>query len=109
MADPPPPQRKRKRGGGEHGGGGGGCSSDDSEAADERAENHYMLKTGDEFDKGRYTVQTQLGKGTFGRVVEMFDNVEKRSSAVKVVRAVEKCAPDIAYGGYPPPCTCVAQ
>ena len=87
---PPAPQRKRKRGNGD--GGTGGWSSDDSEAAEERAEHHYMLKVGDEFDKGRYTVSAQLGKGTFGRVVEMYDLVEKMDVAVKVVRAVEKCA-----------------
>ena len=53
--------KKRKRGGG----GEGGCSSDDSEAAEERAEHHYMLHVGDEFDQGRYSVMSQLGKGTF--------------------------------------------
>ena len=50
-----------------------------------------MLHVGDEFDHGRYSVMSQLGKGTFGRVVEMWDKAEKRSVAVKVVRAVEKC------------------
>ena len=82
--------RKRKRGGTDAGG--GGHSSEDSEAAEERAEHHYMLRKGDEFDTGRYVVTQQLGKGTFGRVVEMWDTVEKRTVAVKVVRAVEKCA-----------------
>jgi len=51
-----------------------------------------MLRVGDEFDKGRYTVASQLGKGTFGRVVEMVDKVDKRPVAVKVVRAVDKYA-----------------
>ena len=82
------PQRKRKRGGGD----GGRSSSEDSEAAEERAEHHYMMRRGDEFDKGRYQVMRQLGKGTFGRVVEMWDSVDKRHVAVKVVRAVEKYA-----------------
>ena len=87
--DPAP--RKRKRGGGERPAGqSGNWSSDDSEAAEERAEHHYMLRAGDEFDKGRYSVVGQLGKGTFGRVVEMFDTQEKSAVAVKVVRAVEK-------------------
>ena len=82
---------KRKRGGGDYESGkGGGWSSDDSEAAEERAEHHYMLRVGDNFDKGRYTVVAQLGKGTFGRVVEMQDTVDKRAVAVKVVRAVDK-------------------
>lgn len=66
--------------------------TDDSEAAEERAEHHYMLKVGDDFDKGRYSVVQQLGKGTFGRVVEMWDASENLAVAVKVVRAVEKCA-----------------
>ena len=76
---------KRKRGG--H-----GSSSEDSEAAEERAEHHYMLRLGDEFEKGRYIVLQQLGKGTFGRVVEMRDTEQDISVAVKVVRAVEKYA-----------------
>ena len=84
-------QRKRKRGSGEHASDKpGNWTSDDSEAAEERAEHHYMLRVGDEFDKGRYSVVGQLGKGTFGRVVEMFDTQEKSAVAVKVVRAVEK-------------------
>jgi len=66
--------------------------TDDSEAAEERAEHHYMLKVGDDFDKGRYSVVQQLGKGTFGRVVEMWDASENLAVAVKVVRAVEKYA-----------------
>ena len=91
--------KKRKRGGG----GEGGCSSDDSEAAEERAEHHYMLHVGDEFDHGRYSVMSQLGKGTFGRVVEMWDTTERRSVAVKVVRAVEKCALTMPTKGPLPP------
>jgi len=51
-----------------------------------------MLRKGDEFDRSRYVVAKQLGKGTFGRVVEMWDTVEQRGVAVKVVRAVEKYA-----------------
>ena len=86
-----PPTHKRKRGGEYGGNGAPGSSSDDSEAAEERAEHHYMLRVDDEFDKGRYTVTMQLGKGTFGRVVEMWDTVDKAAIAVKVVRAVEKC------------------
>ena len=91
--------KKRKRGGG----GEGGCSSDDSEAAEERAEHHYMLHVGDEFDHGRYSVMSQLGKGTCGRVVEMWDTTERRSVAVKVVRAVEKCALTMPTKGPLPP------
>ncbi len=83
----PSPRAKRKR---THDS--TGNESDDSIAAEERAEYHYMLRKGDEFDKARYVVTRQLGKGTFGRVVEMWDAVEKRAIAVKVVRAVEKYA-----------------
>lgn len=88
-------RQKRKRVADEpHGAGqpGRSWSSDDSEAAEERAEHHYIMRTGDHFDKGRYSVVAQLGKGTFGRVVEMWDTAEKRAVAVKVIRAVEKCA-----------------
>ena len=85
------PHRKRKRGGGDNGAGDNEHWTDeDSEAAEERAEHHYIMHVGDEFDKGRYTVVRQLGKGTFGRVVEMWDTASKRTVAVKVVRAVEK-------------------
>ena len=85
-----PRQSKRKR---EHGSDRrDGSLSDDSEAAAERAEHHYMLRKGDGFDQSRYSVTRQLGKGTFGRVVEMWDSVDKRAVAVKVVRAVEKYA-----------------
>ena len=66
--------------------------SDGSEQAEERAEHHYMMRVNDDFDAGRYQVVEQLGKGTFGRVVEMYDREEKRAVAVKVVRAVEKYA-----------------
>ena len=62
----------------------------ESQRDEERKERHYMLRVGDEFDRGRYRVQRQLGKGTFGRVVEMLDVQEDRTVAVKVVRAVEK-------------------
>ena len=93
MAEQAQARNKRKRGGGDYDNGQpGNWSSDGSEAAEERAEHHYMLRVGDEFDKGRCTVVSQLGKGTFGRVVEMWDSVDKRPIAVKVVRAVEKCA-----------------
>ena len=73
----------------------GPCSSatsGDSEERQERSERHYMLRVGDEFDGGRYRVVSQLGKGTFGRVVEMVDTATGRPVAVKVVRAIDKYA-----------------
>ena len=95
-----PPTHKRKRGGEYGGNGAPGSSSDDSEAAEERAEHHYMLRVDDEFDKGVYTAM-QLGKGTFGRVVEMWDTVDKAAIAVKVVRAVEKCVAQHSLSAAP--------
>ena len=85
-----PSPRKRKRSTRDHTA--GGSPSEDSEAAEERAEHHYMLRKGDDFDRSRYQAERQLGKGTFGRVVEMWDTVEKKAVAVKVVRAIEKYA-----------------
>ena len=68
-----------------------GDSSCGSETEDEeRSEKHYMLRMGDTFDDGRYRVLRQLGKGTFGRVVEMEDTNFGQKVAVKVVRAIEK-------------------
>jgi len=63
-----------------------------SESSEERArsERHYMVRADDKFDCERYNVVKQLGKGTFGRVVEMWDEQERKSVAVKVVRAVDK-------------------
>ena len=50
-----------------------------------------MLRVGDTFDGGRYSVVAQLGKGTFGRVVQMRDSHrDALSLAVKVVRNVRK-------------------
>ena len=49
-----------------------------------------MVRVGDRFDDGRYVVKRQLGKGTFGRVVEMWDEKMRRTVAVKVVRAITK-------------------
>ncbi|KAL1526722.1 hypothetical protein AB1Y20_015419 [Prymnesium parvum] len=57
---------------------------------EERRERHYMLKVGDEFDSHRYRVQRELGKGTFGRVIEMLDTQAGCTVAVKVVRAIKK-------------------
>ena len=68
------------------------CSTSESAGAreEQRAERHYIMRVDDRFDGDRYRVIKQLGKGTFGRVVEMWDEKEQRHVAVKVVRAVEK-------------------
>ena len=68
------------------------ASAAGSETEDEeRSEHHYMLRVGDTFDGGRYSVLAQLGKGTFGRVVQMRDSHrDALSLAVKVVRNVRK-------------------
>eukprot|EP00966_Prymnesium_polylepis_P177086 4101438-Prymnesium_polylepis.1 len=65
-------------------------SGDSRDREEERQERHYMVRVGDEFDERRYRVQRQLGKGTFGRVVEMIDTQENRPVAVKVIRAIRK-------------------
>ncbi|EOD41583.1 hypothetical protein EMIHUDRAFT_447396 [Emiliania huxleyi CCMP1516] len=69
---------------------GGSSARDDSAAAEERAENHYMVRVGDRFDGGQLEVVRELGKGTFGRVVEMSERGSGALCAVKVVRAVSK-------------------
>ena len=53
------------------------CSTSESAGAQEeqRAERHYIMRVDDRFDGDRYRVIKQLGKGTFGRVVEMWDAV----------------------------------
>ena len=68
------------------------CSTSESAGAleEQRAERHYIMRVDDRFDGERYRVIKQLGKGTFGRVVEMWDEQERTHVAVKVVRAVEK-------------------
>ena len=68
------------------------CSTSESSGAreEQRLERHYIVREGDHFDDDRYRAVKQLGKGTFGRVVEMWDEREGRAVAVKVVRAVEK-------------------
>lgn len=68
------------------------CSTSESAGAleEQLAERHYIMRVDDRFDGERYRVIKQLGKGTFGRVVEMWDEQEHTHVAVKVVRAVEK-------------------
>ena len=82
----PPPKRGHAE---QH----GSCSSESESSAareEQRQERHYIVRPDDRFDGERYRVIKQLGKGTFGRVVEMWDEQDQRSVAVKVVRAVEK-------------------
>jgi len=93
----PPPKRGggsagRSRRGGGRGGSAGSSSSHGggASAEEERGERHYMVRVGDVFDDGRYTVRAELGKGTFGRVVEMWDEKQQLGVAVKVVRAISK-------------------
>ena len=65
------------------------CSTSESAGAleEQRAERHYIMRVDDRFDGERYRVIKQLGKGTFGRVVEMWDEQEHTHVAVKVVLA----------------------
>lgn len=83
----PPPKR---RGGGGGASDAGSSSCDKASEEEERAERHYMVRVGDKFDDGRYTVRAELGKGTFGRVVEMWDEKLRMTVAVKVVRSISK-------------------
>jgi dual-specificity kinase len=90
-----PPGRGRsppakRRGGGGVASDGGSSSCDKATEEEERAERHYMVRIGDKFDDGRYTVRAELGKGTFGRVVEMWDEKMRITVAVKVVRSISK-------------------
>ena len=79
------------------------CSTSESAGAleEQRAERHYIMRVDDRFDGERYRVIKQLGKGTFGRVVEMWDTVDKAAIAVKVVRAVEKCVAQHSLSAAP--------
>ena len=60
------------------------------------AEGHLIYKLGEglnpstEFPHGRYKILSDLGEGTFGKVVEAWDRREGKRVAIKVVRSVTK-------------------
>lgn len=48
------------------------------------------LNPGSDFPHGRYKILSDLGEGTFGKVVECWDRREGKRVAIKVVRSVTK-------------------
>lgn len=59
-------------------------------------EGHLVYKLGEglhpnaDFPNGRYKILSDLGEGTFGKVVECWDRCEARRVAIKVVRSINK-------------------
>ncbi|KDN53372.1 kinase-like protein [Tilletiaria anomala UBC 951] len=53
------------------------------------AEGHFIVRPGDSVT-ARYKILSQLGQGTFGKVVECYDRSERRRVAIKVIRAIQK-------------------
>lgn len=60
------------------------------------ADGHLMYTLGDglhptqHFPHGRYKILSQLGEGTFGKVLECWDRLQSQRVAIKVVRSVTK-------------------
>lgn len=60
------------------------------------AEGHLVYNLGDglypvdKYPNGRYKILSELGEGTFGKVVECWDRRDGRRVAIKVVRSVTK-------------------
>lgn len=60
------------------------------------AEGHLIYKLSEglhimpEFPHGRYKILSELGEGTFGKVVECWDRYEGKRVAIKVVRSIAK-------------------
>jgi Protein kinase domain len=52
-------------------------------------EGHFIVRAGDSIT-GRYKILSQLGQGTFGKVVEAFDRHDRKRVAIKVIRAIQK-------------------
>ncbi|PWN25748.1 kinase-like protein [Jaminaea rosea] len=56
---------------------------------------HFIVREGDWISdprggEHRYKILSQLGQGTFGKVVECFDRLQRRYVAIKVIRAIQK-------------------
>lgn len=60
------------------------------------AEGHLIYKLGEglhpgpEFPHGRYKILSELGEGTFGKVVECWDRRHGKRVAIKIVRSIAK-------------------
>ncbi|CAL0326824.1 unnamed protein product [Lupinus luteus] len=50
---------------------------------------HYVFAVGDSLTP-RYRIISKMGEGTFGQVLECFDNEKKEAVAIKVVRSISK-------------------
>ncbi|KAE8681412.1 Serine/threonine-protein kinase AFC2 [Hibiscus syriacus] len=50
---------------------------------------HYIFELGDNLTS-RYKIQSKMGEGTFGQVLECWDRERKEMVAIKIVRGVEK-------------------
>lgn len=50
---------------------------------------HYIIKTNDMF-ANRFIILKLLGQGTFGKVVECFDKVNRETVAIKIIRNIPK-------------------
>lgn len=61
---------------------GGGRSCDDQEG-------HYIIVPNSDLTH-RYTIDKQLGQGTFGKVVRAYDRHKRAWVAIKIIRAVQK-------------------
>jgi len=52
-------------------------------------EGHFIVREGD-YVSSRYKILSQLGQGTFGKVVECYDRQKKQYVAIKIIRAIQK-------------------
>jgi dual-specificity kinase len=50
---------------------------------------HYVFVVGDTLTP-RYQILSKMGEGTFGQVLECFDNKNKEVVAIKVIRSINK-------------------
>ncbi|CAN0926688.1 Serine/threonine-protein kinase AFC1 [Linum grandiflorum] len=50
---------------------------------------HYVFAIGDSLTP-RYKILSKMGEGTFGQVLECFDNEKREGVAIKIVRSIQK-------------------
>ncbi|RKP35372.1 kinase-like domain-containing protein [Dimargaris cristalligena] len=55
----------------------------------DNSEGHYIVVPGQDFTD-RFSICSQLGQGTFGRVIECYDKVNKSKCAIKIIRSIQK-------------------
>nr|KJB19516.1 hypothetical protein B456_003G107300 [Gossypium raimondii] len=56
---------------------------------DDDKDGHYMFELGDNLTS-RYKIQSKMGEGTFGQVLECWDRERKEMVAIKIVRGIKK-------------------